>query len=483
MWNQMMDFYDQNGIQSWSKGIVPSFVTSNAFIGHSYARLILGYLRDVYEKSDKLYGKSGSDANADANADLKDVKEKKKCYIVELGGGSGKLAFYILKALQQLIHRDRYHCSSSSSNSSSSGCYNYLNHVEIVYVLTDFTESNVKFWETHPSLQQFVCKSKSDSVGEDEGANADVEPEAEADGLLSLDFAQFEAVHDTELFLRVSGTTLKTRTQSQTRQKNSSENDIDIDIDINNNSDNINRGYHMCIIANYLIDTLCHDIFQIDEHGMLLEGLVSVGTKTKTKNRNNTAKIRNDEHDYDHHDHVHNHETTTVIANLEITNEYKYRPIHDALPLSSSSPNSLNTNTSTESAYYNAEKGVCKDDSIHLSRVLDWYKDYFGPVPSDERKSAVASAAALNINGEDECETAMDGDEDEDEDAESKEHENKCINPSGNENANANINVNDNDMRGKGASLLMPIGFLKAIRTLSDMANGRALIITGDKGK
>ena len=479
----MMDFYDQNGIQSWSKGIVPSFVTSNAFIGHSYARLILGYLRDVYEKSDK-YGKSGSDANADANADadgdLKDVKEKEKCYIVELGGGSGKLAFYILKALQQLIHRDRDHCSSSSS---SSGCYNYLNHVEIVYVLTDFTESNVKFWETHPSLQQFVSKSKSDLVGEDEGANANADVEAEADGLLSLDFAKFEAVHDTELFLRVSGTTLKTQTQSQTRQKNSSENDIDIDIDIDidNNSDNINRGYHMCIIANYLIDTLCHDIFQIDEHGMLLEGLVSVGTKTKTKNRNNTAKIRNDDHDHDHHDH--NHETTTVIGNLEITNEYKYRPIHDVLPLSSSSPNTLNTNTNTESAYYNAEKGVCKDDSIHLSRVLDWYKDYFGPVPSDERKSAAASAAALNINGEDECETAMDEDEDEDDDAESMEHENKRINPSENENANANINVNDNDMRGKGASLLMPIGFLKAIRTLSDMANGRALIITGDKGK
>ena len=35
----------------------------------------------------------------------------------------------------------------------------------------------------------------------------------------------------------------------------------------------------LCIIANYLIDTLCNDSFQIEKGGILKEGLVSVGVK------------------------------------------------------------------------------------------------------------------------------------------------------------------------------------------------------------
>ena len=33
LWKLMMSFYDRNGVESWSQGIVPHFITCNAFIG------------------------------------------------------------------------------------------------------------------------------------------------------------------------------------------------------------------------------------------------------------------------------------------------------------------------------------------------------------------------------------------------------------------------------------------------------------------
>ena len=33
LWKLMMSFYDRKGVESWSQGIVPHFITCNAFIG------------------------------------------------------------------------------------------------------------------------------------------------------------------------------------------------------------------------------------------------------------------------------------------------------------------------------------------------------------------------------------------------------------------------------------------------------------------
>ena len=294
MWSLMMDFYNEKGVTSWTKGIVPHFVTSNAFIGRSYANIIAGYISDLCRMQ------STSNTNT--------IDKTAKFYIIEIGGGSGKLCFYVLKALERI--RDRLDFPIEN----------------IVYVLSDFTESNVSFWETHADLKPFV----------DDGR---------------LDFAKFEAVHDDTLHLRVSGQVLR---------KNDVKNPI-------------------CIIGNYLIDTLCHDIFQVDEDGVLKEGLVSVGIKD--------GKETSD--------------TTGVIGNIQ--NEYKYQPVGSNL-----------------ADYYST--GAQASDQLHLSRIMDWYRSYFAP---DAKPDVMAPS---------------------------------------------------------GASLLMPIGFLNAVRNLSDLSNGRAMIITGDKG-
>ena len=56
-------------------------------------------------------------------------------YIVELGTGSGKFSYYMLKALEEM----------------SSVCEFPLG--KIVYVMTDFTENNFNFWRDHPALK------------------------------------------------------------------------------------------------------------------------------------------------------------------------------------------------------------------------------------------------------------------------------------------------------------------------------------------
>ena len=47
VWKLAMAFYDREGVESWAQGTVPHFVTSNAFIGQSYARILLGYIDDA----------------------------------------------------------------------------------------------------------------------------------------------------------------------------------------------------------------------------------------------------------------------------------------------------------------------------------------------------------------------------------------------------------------------------------------------------
>ncbi|MDQ0113305.1 tetratricopeptide repeat protein [Paenibacillus harenae] len=85
--------------------------------------------------------------------------------IVELGAGAGRLAYHVLHELCQL--RD----------------YAGIPLPPFRYIMTDLAMHNVTAWSEHPALQVFI-----------------------GEGL--LDFARFDAVHDTVLNLVVSGTTI-----------------------------------------------------------------------------------------------------------------------------------------------------------------------------------------------------------------------------------------------------------------------------------
>ncbi|REK71904.1 tetratricopeptide repeat protein [Paenibacillus paeoniae] len=87
-------------------------------------------------------------------------------YIVELGAGAGRFAFHVLQELCRI--RD----------------YAGLDLPPFRYVMTDLAMSNVLAWRDHPALQSFI-----------------------EEGL--VDFARFDAVHDTEVELVVAGTTIR----------------------------------------------------------------------------------------------------------------------------------------------------------------------------------------------------------------------------------------------------------------------------------
>ena len=218
-------------------------------------------------------------------------------YIIELGAGSGKFSYFMLKALEEM----------------SAVCDFPLR--KIVFVMTDFTENNFNFWRDHPSLSKYFESGQ-------------------------LDAAIFDAVDDRSIKLWKSGITLG---------PGSCKNPI-------------------CIVANYLFDTLYHDIFQVDG-GELKEGLISVGSK------------RAEEPDP---------LDPEIIQRMD--NHFKY-------------------NTISPASYYASEEG----DEEHFKRILRWYQDYF--------KNSAA-----------------------------------------------------------GASLLLPVGAMRALRRLGALSGNKALVISGDKG-
>ena len=240
----------------------------------------MGFIRDCSHPS--------SDIQLDHNEPL---------YIVELGAGSGKFSYFMIKALEEMT-----------------AVFDFPMR-KIVFVMTDFTENNFNFWRDHPSLKKYFDSGQ-------------------------LDAGIFDAVEDTSITLWKSGKTLKA---------GSCKNPI-------------------CIVANYLFDTLYHDIFQVDG-GLLKEGLISVGSKNAEEPDPLDPEI---------------------IQRMD--NRFRYNAISPA-------------------SYYTSEEG----DEEHFKRILLWYKDYF-------KNTAT------------------------------------------------------------GASLLLPVGAMRALRRLGALSNNKALVISGDKG-
>jgi hypothetical protein len=156
LWRLQKNFFDAQGVQAWTTGIVPHYITSNGWIADAYAKVVLGWLRDC----------AGTVREPDSFAPL-DLRHP--VYIVELGCGSGRFGFQFFNRLLDLLNRSS------------------LSHVPVRYVLTDFTEKNLEPLRNHPVLQPWI----------------------EA-GL--LDFARFDAAEPDEIRLERSGVVLSPQT-------------------------------------------------------------------------------------------------------------------------------------------------------------------------------------------------------------------------------------------------------------------------------
>lgn len=147
LWRIQRNFYEEEGKSAWNSK-VPYFLTSNAPMARAYAHVILGYLYDCERNG---------------------IDRAQPIHIVELGAGSGRFSFLLIKKLQALK------------------LLSPLPTPAFRYVMTDFTQKNIDCWRSHAALQPYI-----------------------KDGL--LDFALFDAENDSRLLLQESGIELAAET-------------------------------------------------------------------------------------------------------------------------------------------------------------------------------------------------------------------------------------------------------------------------------
>ncbi len=116
LWRLQRSFFENRGAQAWTAGVVPHYVTSNPWMADSYAKVVLGWLRDLRPELDP----------------------SQPVHIVELGCGSGRFAYHFLVRFFDLLSRSS------------------LSEVPVRYVLTDFTDYNLDVLRSHSALQPFV---------------------------------------------------------------------------------------------------------------------------------------------------------------------------------------------------------------------------------------------------------------------------------------------------------------------------------------
>lgn len=121
IWELHRRYYHEKGVEAWQSNDVPSYVTTNPFIAHSYAQVALAFIRDM---------------------PLSDSDQP--IYIVEMGAGSGRFAYHFLRTFFE-----EYGDEAQQQR-------------PVCYVMTDISEANLRSWAGHAQLQHFVEQGRLD---------------------------------------------------------------------------------------------------------------------------------------------------------------------------------------------------------------------------------------------------------------------------------------------------------------------------------
>ena len=132
LWKYQRAFYEQRGIEAWSKGAIPHYITSNPFIAATYAQVLLAFLEDCLATGG--------------------VSPEKPLTVLELGAGHGRFGFLFLQKLQDLLEEKQYAAPP------------------LRCVMTDFTPNNLEFFQEHAQLRPFVESGLLDFALFDAGA-------------------------------------------------------------------------------------------------------------------------------------------------------------------------------------------------------------------------------------------------------------------------------------------------------------------------
>jgi tetratricopeptide (TPR) repeat protein len=117
IWDLQRRYFDEMGMAAWQSGVVPHYATTNPRQANAYAEMVVALYKDYVRLS-----------GAAAVTPLR---------ILELGGGSGRFAYYLLRQLEVIC------------------AYEGISTTAFQYVLTDFTQSNLDYWRVHPRFQGY----------------------------------------------------------------------------------------------------------------------------------------------------------------------------------------------------------------------------------------------------------------------------------------------------------------------------------------
>lgn len=144
LWRWQRGFYHHQGVQAWSSGTVPHYITSNPWIAGAYARVVFAWLRDCTAPVSPA---------PEAFAPLDPAHP---VHIVELGCGAGRFGYLFVRQLLDLLERSP------------------LAALPFRYVFTDFTRSNVARLASHPWLAPLVNRGLVDFAVYDAGADLEL---------------------------------------------------------------------------------------------------------------------------------------------------------------------------------------------------------------------------------------------------------------------------------------------------------------------
>ena len=205
LWRYQREYFDKEGINAWANQ-VPFYITSNPFIANSYAKIVVAFIRDWLQ------------LHSDA--------KNHTFYLMELGTGSGRFSFFTLKTIMELL--------------ATLG----MQDIKICYVMSDFTKSNIQYWENHHALKPYLDK-----------------------GL--IDFALYDMENERPITLI--------------------RNNIKLTPEVLVNP--------LIVFANYIFDTISHDSFAVHE-GKLYELLLTLSTPEKNMEHNQPVDMEQISVDY-----------------------------------------------------------------------------------------------------------------------------------------------------------------------------------------
>lgn len=130
IWNLQARFYESLGIDAWLSGVIPSKITTNAFMAKTYARMIAAYALDV---------------------------QATELTIVELGAGHGRFGFLCVQHLVEM---------------QEAGLFPVTNWK---YVMTDVAERNIGYWQRHEALRPLVKRGVLDFARYEAGVDTAIQ--------------------------------------------------------------------------------------------------------------------------------------------------------------------------------------------------------------------------------------------------------------------------------------------------------------------